>query len=87
MIAHVLFALALTPTFAADVAPIIYNNCSTCHRPGQAAPFSLLSYDDVERTVLAPAGDVGGRLAVDLEANTGAHHVCDRVDDHLGLGS
>ena len=37
------------PTFAADVAPIIYNQCATCHRPGQAAPFSLLSYEDVKR--------------------------------------
>ena len=37
------------PTFATDVAPIVYANCSTCHRPGQAAPFSLLSYDDVKR--------------------------------------
>ncbi len=40
---------AATPTFAADVAPIIYSNCSVCHRPGQAAPFSLLSFDDVKR--------------------------------------
>src|SRR5881227_1091912 len=39
----------VSPTFAADVAPIVYNNCATCHRPGQAAPFSLLSYDDVKR--------------------------------------
>jgi hypothetical protein len=37
------------PTFAGDVAPIIYDNCTTCHRPGQAAPFSLMSYDDVRR--------------------------------------
>lgn len=37
------------PTFAEDVAPIIYANCSVCHRPGQAAPFPLLSYDDVRR--------------------------------------
>jgi hypothetical protein len=36
------------PTWAADIAPIIYKNCSTCHRPGQAAPFPLLSYDDVK---------------------------------------
>jgi hypothetical protein len=35
------------PTFAGDVAPIIYDNCTTCHRPGQAAPFPLLTYDDV----------------------------------------
>jgi mono/diheme cytochrome c family protein len=37
------------PTFASDIAPIIYANCAACHRPGQAAPFSLLSYDDVKK--------------------------------------
>ncbi|HYV93321.1 MAG TPA: T9SS type A sorting domain-containing protein [Chitinophagales bacterium] len=29
-----------------DVAAIIYDNCSTCHRPGEIGPFSLLSYHD-----------------------------------------
>ncbi len=29
-----------------QVASIIYKNCSACHRPGEAAPFSLLSYRD-----------------------------------------
>src|SRR5689334_20883923 len=33
-------------TFNKEIAPIIYKNCSTCHRPGEAAPFSLLSYED-----------------------------------------
>jgi mono/diheme cytochrome c family protein len=36
-------------TFNHDVAKIIYQNCSPCHRPGEAAPFSLLSYHDVQR--------------------------------------
>ncbi len=36
-------------TFNKDIAPIIYQNCSVCHRPGEAAPFSLLSYRDVAR--------------------------------------
>src|SRR2546421_2682972 len=36
-------------TFAKDVAPLIYKNCSTCHRPGEVAPFSLLSYQDVKK--------------------------------------
>src|SRR4029079_4879333 len=36
---------ASTPTFARDVAPILQRNCQTCHRPGQAAPFSLLTYE------------------------------------------
>jgi hypothetical protein len=33
-------------TFNHDVGPVIYRNCSPCHRPGEAAPFSLLSYQD-----------------------------------------
>src|SRR4249919_1451235 len=37
------------PTFSANVAPIVYANCVVCHRPGQAAPFSLLTYDDVKK--------------------------------------
>jgi mono/diheme cytochrome c family protein len=36
-------------TFNKQIAPIIYNNCSPCHRPGEAAPFSLLSYQDTKR--------------------------------------
>src|SRR6185436_19717994 len=33
--------------FNRHIAPIIYQNCASCHRPGEAAPFSLLSYQDV----------------------------------------
>ena len=47
------------PTFNKDIAPILYANCSTCHRPVNpaatgddpvcfaGAPFSLLQYSDV----------------------------------------
>src|SRR5262245_1671761 len=35
------------PTFDKDVAPIVFANCAPCHRPGQVAPFSLLTYADV----------------------------------------
>ena len=38
-----------TVTFAETIAPIVYANCVTCHRPGQAAPFSLISYEDVAK--------------------------------------
>jgi hypothetical protein len=33
-------------TFSKDVMPILQKNCQTCHRPGQAAPFSMLTYKD-----------------------------------------
>ena len=35
------------PTFSKDVAPILYDNCVTCHRPGRIAPMSLVSYGEV----------------------------------------
>lgn len=35
-------------TYAEHIAPIIYKNCTSCHRPGEAAPFNLLTYKDVE---------------------------------------
>jgi Flp pilus assembly protein TadD len=33
-------------TYTEHVAPILYENCASCHRPGQIAPFSLLTYAD-----------------------------------------
>ena len=36
-------------TFTETIAPIVYANCVTCHRPNQAAPFSLISYEDVAK--------------------------------------
>jgi hypothetical protein len=33
------------PTFTKDVAPVLQKHCQSCHRPGQAAPFSLISYE------------------------------------------
>ena len=34
------------PTFTKDVAPILFKNCTSCHRPGEIAPMSLLTYED-----------------------------------------
>ena len=36
-------------TFSETIAPILYANCVTCHRAGEAAPFSLISYADVKK--------------------------------------
>ena len=37
---------AESPTFTKDVAPIIFDNCVTCHRPNHIAPMSLGSYEE-----------------------------------------
>ena len=33
------------PTFYKDVLPILQASCQTCHRPGEVAPMSLLTYE------------------------------------------
>jgi tetratricopeptide (TPR) repeat protein/mono/diheme cytochrome c family protein len=45
---HALMAQTGAVTFASDIAPIVFDNCVSCHRPGGPAPFSLLSYEDVK---------------------------------------
>ena len=35
--------------FSEHIAPIVFERCASCHRPGEAAPFSLLSYEDVRK--------------------------------------
>ncbi|HXI51521.1 MAG TPA: hypothetical protein VNH84_08450 [Candidatus Saccharimonadales bacterium] len=40
---------AETVTFNHDIAPLLYRHCASCHRPGEAAPFPLLSYADATR--------------------------------------
>jgi len=37
------------PTFNKEIAPILFQNCAACHRPGEAAPFSLLTYADAKK--------------------------------------
>ena len=34
------------PTYSKDVAPILQQHCQSCHRPGEAAPFSMLTYEE-----------------------------------------
>jgi mono/diheme cytochrome c family protein len=36
------------PTFTKDVAPVMFANCSGCHRPGGIGPMSLLTYEDAK---------------------------------------
>lgn len=36
-------------TFHRDVAPIVFEHCSRCHRAGEVAPFPLLTFEDVQK--------------------------------------
>src|SRR5260370_8981627 len=36
-------------TFNRDIAPILFRSCAMCHRPGEAGPFSLLTYADAKK--------------------------------------
>lgn len=36
-------------TYSRDIAPILNAHCAECHRPGEVAPFSLLSYNDAQK--------------------------------------
>ncbi|PCJ81200.1 MAG: hypothetical protein COA49_05685 [Bacteroidetes bacterium] len=41
------FSAQTYPTFHEDIAPIIYNNCTECHRQGGLGPMPLVTYNDV----------------------------------------
>ncbi len=40
--------MAQSPNYSEDIAPIIYNHCSTCHRSGEIGPMKLTNYDEVK---------------------------------------
>ena len=42
-------AVPANPTFTKDVLPIFQRSCQDCHRPGQVAPFALLTYDQARK--------------------------------------
>jgi hypothetical protein len=37
---------AQTPTWSEHIAPIVYKHCTSCHRPGEIAPFPLTNYQE-----------------------------------------
>jgi hypothetical protein len=43
----------LPVTYSKDVAPILYEHCVYCHRPGEIAPFSMTSYRETRPWVTA----------------------------------
>ena len=59
------------PTFNRDIAPILYKNCSNCHRPGEVAPFALLTYDDAAKRAKQIAAITEARVMPPWKATPG----------------
>src|SRR5438270_7404290 len=66
-----LAAGAAAPTFNKDIAPILYNNCAGCHRPGEVAPFSLMTYQDAAKRAALIAGVTKARVMPPWKAEPG----------------
>jgi tetratricopeptide (TPR) repeat protein len=60
-----------TVTFGKDVAPVLYANCVTCHRPGELAPFSLLTYADAKPHAKQMAAVTASRFMPPWKPETG----------------
>ncbi len=49
-------------TYTRDIAPILFANCVVCHRPGEVAPFGLLTYQDAAKRARQITRVVGRRI-------------------------
>lgn len=67
---------ATAPTFSKDVAPILYKHCASCHRPGEIAPMSLMTYEQARPYAKAIANAVANRTMPPwhAEAPAGTFH-------------
>lgn len=51
-------AQASVPVWSTDVAPILYNHCTSCHHSGGIAPFALMTYGDAVANASSMQADV-----------------------------
>jgi len=65
---------ANVPTFTKDVAPILYKNCTGCHREGEIAPMSLLTYEDARPYAKAIVDEIGGGTMPPWHADPAVGH-------------
>lgn len=67
---------ASPPTYTKDVAPILFKHCVSCHRPGEIAPMSLLTYENARPYARAIANAIGNRTMPPWHADapTGTFH-------------
>ncbi len=64
-------------TFTEHIAPIIYKNCSPCHRPASGAPFDLITFEDVKEHLKTVQLSINERLMPPWPADTAFSHFRD----------
>ncbi len=69
------------PTFSKDVAPILFNRCLECHRPGEAAPMSFQNYKETRPWAKAIKQAVATREMPPWDADPAINHFSN--DRHL----
>jgi mono/diheme cytochrome c family protein len=67
-------AAARKPTFARDVAPILFRHCAACHHPGEVAPFPLLTYQDAAKRATLIAAVTSSRYMPPWQPEPGYGH-------------
>lgn len=74
-------------TFTKDVAPILFNNCTSCHRTGEVAPFALESYKDIAKRAKTIASVVSKHVMPPWKAAPGPAYMdeCRLTDDQIGV--
>jgi tetratricopeptide (TPR) repeat protein/mono/diheme cytochrome c family protein len=64
-------AAAPPVTFSEHIAPLVFDHCSQCHRPGGSAPFSLLTFPEVRQRATQIAAVTGSRYMPPWKAEPG----------------
>ena len=75
---------ATSVTFNKDVLPILQKNCQSCHRPGEVAPMSLISYQDARPWAKAIKSAVATRKMPPWFADSGYRQIANqwKLTDH-----
>jgi hypothetical protein len=75
-------------TYSKHVAPLLWENCANCHRPGEVGPFSLLTYQDAAKRADFLAAITAERRMPPWKAEPGFGHFRDErrlTDQEIGL--
>ncbi len=77
-----------TLTYHRDIAPIVLDSCSRCHRPGEIAPFPLLTYEDVAQRAEQIVEVTSSRYMPPWLPDPGYGHFADErrlTDEQIGM--